>query len=266
MSRKPWTADDDDYLRQHYGAIPTQELAGLMCRTRYSLRGRATQLGIKTGVYWTEEQIAEFTHLYPDTASDALAEQFGRTIESVYNLAARLGLKKSPAYLRAMQERTNRNLEEHGKAYRIKPGDAPWNKGLKGWCAPGCLASQFKPGNKPHGWKPLGTERVNRDGYRERKVTDLNGVKNYRPVHLVTWEAANGPLPAGHAVVFINGNKQDIRLDNLELITRAELMQRNSRHRLPPEIREIAQLRGVLTRIINTKRRQAGEKQTSPSA
>jgi hypothetical protein len=111
----------------------------------------------------------------------------------------------------------------------------------------------------PHTWRPLGTERISKDGYLERKVTDLQGVKNYRAVHLLNWEAVNGPLPAGHAVVFKDGNKHNVALDNLELITRAELMRRNTRHRLPPELNAVIQLRGVLNRIINNKKREADE-------
>lgn len=266
MKRKPWTSADDDYLRQQYAVMPTSELAAIMGRTRYSLRGRATKLGIKTGYFWADAEIQAFTRLYPDTESKDLAQRFGRNVLAVYNLAERLGLKKSPAYLKRIQERTNRNLEEHGKAYRIQPGNTPWNKGLAGWCAEGCTATQFKPGNRPHGWKPLGSERISKDGYVERKVTDLQGVKNYRAVHLILWEAANGPLPAGHAVAFKDGNKRNLTLDNLELISRADLMRRNTRHRLPEELKEVIQLRAVLTRIINQKQRGNREEQADASA
>ena len=257
--RRPWTSKDDAILRREYGVMPTRDLMVLLNRSKNSIGGRTRLLGIKTGRWWTPEQIAEFTRLYPDTDSAELAAHFGRSIEGVYGLAFSMGLKKSAEYRHRVQARTNRNLLELGKGHRIQPGNVPWNKGKKGWCGEGCERTQFKKGQVPHTWRPLGTERISKDGYLERKVTDLQGVKNYRAVHLLNWEAVNGPLPAGHAVVFKDGNKHNVALDNLELITRAELMRRNTRHRLPPELNAVIQLRGVLNRIINNKQREADE-------
>lgn len=41
------------------------------------------------------------------------------------------------------------------------------------------------------------------------------------------WEAANGPVPPGHALIFADGNKQNITLENLILVTRAQLARLN---------------------------------------
>lgn len=46
--------------------------------------------------------------------------------------------------------------------------------------------------------------------------------RNYRYKHLVVWEAYNGPVPEGHVVRFLDGNKQNCTIDNLRLFTRAE--------------------------------------------
>ena len=76
-------------------------------------------------------------------------------------------------------------------------------------------------------------------------------------VHRLVWEAAHGPIEPGYVVVFRPGrrsaNLDEITLDALELVTRAELMGRNSVHNLPPELVQIAQLRGVLNRKINQR-------------
>jgi hypothetical protein len=257
--RRAWTLEEDAILRREYGQMPTRDLAVLMGRSIMGIRGRAKKLDIKTGRWWTEAESAEFIRLYPDMDTAALAAHFGRSTDAIYNHAFLLKLHKSPEYKARVQARTNLNLSEKGKAHRIQPGNVPWNKGKKGWCGEGCEATQFKKGQVPHTWKPLGTERVCRDGYLERKITDLQGVKNYRSVHLIEWESVNGPLPPGHAVIFIDGNKRNFALDNLELVTRAELMRRNTRHRLPPELNAVIQLRGVLNRIINNKQREADE-------
>jgi hypothetical protein len=71
------------------------------------------------------------------------------------------------------------------------------------------------------------------------------------------WEAAHGPVPPGHAVVFRPGRRSSelarITVDGLELITRAELMRRNTHHNLPPEVSQLIQLRGALNRKIRNR-------------
>lgn len=66
-------------------------------------------------------------------------------------------------------------------------------------------------------------------------------------------------MPKGHLVVFRPGRKtldaELITLDAVELITRAENMARNTMHRLPKELAQVHQLRGVLTRTINQRQK-----------
>ena len=106
--------------------------------------------------------------------------------------------------------------------------------------------------------QPIGTLRINYDGYLDRKVSDLPGPphRRWHPVHRLVWEAAHGPVPKGHVVVFLPGKfsniEHEITLDRVELITRRELMRRNSVHTVqPPELARITQLRGALARQIN---------------
>jgi len=49
----------------------------------------------------------------------------------------------------------------------------------------------------------------------------------------------------------------NLALDNLQLVTRAELMKRNSYHQYGPEISKIIQLRGALALQINKRERNA---------
>ena len=118
--------------------------------------------------------------------------------------------------------------------------------------------TQFKPGHlsgrAAQNIKPIGFERVSKDGYLERKINnDMPLQKRWRAVHLLIWEAANGPLPKGHAVAFKDGNKRNLVLDNLELVPRTELMRRNTFHQYGPEIAQVVRLRGAITRQINKR-------------
>lgn len=78
----------------------------------------------------------------------------------------------------------------------------------------------FKPGYTPHGHRPVGSERTNRDGYRERKVAEPN---KWALVHVLNWEAVNGPIPQGHLLLFKDGDKSNCEVSNLLLATRGEL-------------------------------------------
>ena len=152
----------------------------------------------------------------------------------------------------------NNQLALSGIPTRFKSGHTPWNKGMKGLDIGG-HATWFKKGHRGgkamYLYQPIGTERISKDGYLQRKINDdLPLQRRWRLVHLLVWEAANGPAPPNHAVVFKDGNKQNIVLDNLELISRAELMRRNSHHQYGPEVSKLVQLRGALTRQINKRK------------
>jgi len=43
-----------------------------------------------------------------------------------------------------------------------------------------------------------------------------------RPKHLVLWEDTHGKVPQGHFVIFADGDRRNVTLDNLLLVTRAE--------------------------------------------
>jgi hypothetical protein len=108
---------------------------------------------------------------------------------------------------------------------QFKKGMTPWNKGMKGVNLGG-KQTQFKKGQKVWNYKPVGTERVNTDGYVEIKVADPN---KWKGKHIILWEAANGPIPKGHVVIFADRNQKNVVLDNLLMVSRRELAVMNKR-------------------------------------
>lgn len=110
----------------------------------------------------------------------------------------------------------------------------PDNPARKGYCAPGCEKGWFRKGER-NGvatalYQPIGTERVTRDGYRERKINDdLPLKRRWRAVHLIEWEKANGPVPAGHALKCIDGDRTNTDPSNWICIPRALLPRLNAR-------------------------------------
>lgn len=206
--------------------------------------------------YWTDREIDALREHYPHRKTAEVAALLGRAVSQTYQKAGALGLRKSEEYLASPAACRLRRGDDIGAAYRFKPGQAAWNKGAS-FCPPGSEKGWFGKGSKPHNYKPVGAERISKDGYLQRKMTDTGyPPRDWKSVHQVVWEQANGQVPTGHVVVFKGAkttNAADITLDKLECITRADLMRRNTVHNLPKELADLVQLRGALTRQINQR-------------
>ncbi|PRS29910.1 HNH endonuclease signature motif containing protein [Bacillus pumilus] len=121
----------------------------------------------------------------------------------------------------------NRKISS-GLTSHFPKGHVPLNKGTKGLYNVGGNKTSFKPGHKPLNYKPVGYERVDRDGYILIKVSDDGPwQKRWKHKHKVLWEEENGAIPSGHCLIFLDGNKLNVKLDNLQLITRQQLVRLN---------------------------------------
>ncbi|CDF82110.1 hypothetical protein PKB_0742 [Pseudomonas knackmussii B13] len=199
---------------------------------------------------WSDDEVEQLRRRYADEPTEVIAADLGRSVRMVYGKAKQLSLSKSAAFLEGP---LSRRLDgSQGVQYRFAKGITPWNKGRKGSPSTGRMAeTQFRPGNKPGNWLPIGSHRVSKDGYLQRKVTDTGyPPRDWIAAHTLLWEEHYGPVPEGHCLCFRDGNKQNIVLDNLELITRAERMRRNTIHRYPPELKDAIRAVGRLKRTI----------------
>ena len=108
-----------------------------------------------------------------------------------------------------------------GRSGRFEKGNVPSPNARP----KGPSKTSFKKGHRPHTWTPVGHERIdNKDGYVHVKTAEPNV---FRLKHCVIWEEHNGNIPEGHVVTFVDGNKLNLDINNLELITRHELLIRN---------------------------------------
>lgn len=232
-------------------------------------RGRAPDRFRAGKRLWSRADDAALRRRYPGEPTARLARVLRRTTCAISARAGLLGLHKSATYLASPAACRLRRGDHVGAAFRFAKGHVPANKGMRrpGWFAGRMRETQFQRGARPQTWVPVGTEVVDSDGYRKRKVSDDRTQPsrfNWRFVHVLTWEAAHGPVPPGHAVVFKNGNRADIRLENLDLITRRALMARNTVHNLPAPLAQTVQLLGALNQQI--RRRTRNEEQDRRSA
>jgi hypothetical protein len=149
-------------------------------------------------------------------------------------------------------------VEKFKKVGQFKKGQEPPNKGKK--MSPEVYKKVkrtfFTKGHAPHNTKFNGYERVSKDGYVEIRVKK----GKFKLKHRVIWEQKRGRVPKGMVVIFKDGNKMNLKISNLKLITREENMKRNSYHNYGKEIARVIQLRGALNRQINKYAKHSGPK------
>jgi hypothetical protein len=168
--------------------------------------------GYKNKTSWNkkyyEKHIRFLKKILPGTDYKAVTELFNKkfsfniTAEKLKALCQRAGLK-------------------NGLSGRFPKGHVPQNKGVKGVWNPGSEKTWFKKGHKNINEKPVGSERTNADGYVEVKVSDtvVPRQRRWKAKHVILWEKKHGKVPKGHCLVFLDGDRQNITLDNLMMIS-----------------------------------------------
>lgn len=206
----------------------------------------------------------EFLHTtYASVSTKELAGRLRRSVNAIYGRAALMGLHKSAEYLALPDACRLRRGDKVGEGSRFARGHVPANKGLRrpGWCPDRMAETQFKPGARPHTWKSIGSTRLTNDGYQQRKISDTGyPPRDWVGEHTLLWEKAHGPIPKGHALIFKDRNKSNICLDNLELITRRELMRRNTIHNYPPELVDVIRLGAALKRQLRRRHEEQNDR------
>lgn len=203
---------------------------------------------------WTRAEVTLLRRIYPSTPTSRVASTLSVSVQQVNHKAFQLGLRKNSTYRRALHAEWARRLRIVGRAYQFPKGHVPSNKGLRrpGWFAGRMRETQFKKGQFPVNRDPdfyvLGALRVSTDGYVEMRTSFDHGGKGWTPLHRILWEDEHGPIPKGHVLRFKDGEKLNVCLENLELITLAENCLRNSIHRLPKPLVQVIQLKGALKR------------------
>lgn len=144
---------------------------------------------------------------------------------------------------------------------RFEKGHIPANKG-KTWDEYMSKEGQeksrkttFKKGNIPANHRPIGSERFNsRDGALI-KVKDGQLHKNWMPKGRYIYEQAHGKIPAGHKVIFADGDHSNFDLDNLILVSNAEELIMNQRNLISKEA-EFTKTGAVIAKVLNKAKKR----------
>jgi hypothetical protein len=121
-----------------------------------------------------------------------------------------------------------------GRTGQFVKGQVSHNAGKKGIHYAGSEKGWFRKGERrgvaTKLYQPIGTERISKDGYRERKVNDdLPLQRRWRGVHLIEWEAVNGPVPKGQRLKCLDGDRLNCDPSNWEAVPMALAPRLNGR-------------------------------------
>ncbi len=198
-----------------FGLDKTQQQIKAVIKNNRFTCGRKTG-ELNKGKYrsFTDEQVAflreQFTTLTRSELTVAFNQHFG-TDKTKNQIVA---------FLKNHKIRSNRDG-------RFQKGQVSWNTGTKGVMKPN--SGSFQKGSRPVNHRPVGSERVNVEGYIEIKTAEPN-VWDLK--QRVVYEREHGPIPEGHNVRFRDGDRLNCEPDNLILVDNRENALLNQRYKM----------------------------------
>lgn len=172
--------------------------------------------------------------------SKELAEMFNQHFNT--NITA-----KEIAYFR------KNNKLNSGLTGQFKKGNVPHNKGKKQieYMSQESIErtkeTRFKKGNKPKNYRPVGSERITKDGYIEVKVADPN---KWETKNKIIYKQYFGDIPEGHKVIYADGNKLNNDINNLILVSDNEELIMN-KYKLRTENIELTKTGYLIAKVID---------------
>lgn len=202
----------------------------------------------------SEEDHAFFVEYFPTNTNKFIGDYLGMKIGTVSNYAERHGLKKDPDYVKKLQEKSAATLISTGASHRFKKGNKPHNYNYKvsEETYKKMAGTMFKKGQPPSTAYPIGHEAKCCYGYWRIKTEQGLLYK-----HKYLWEQANGPIPDGFSVVFVNGKKEDCFLENLILLPNSDKSLHSKYCHLSREVRDAAFALAYLKRAIKKIKKDA---------
>lgn len=86
MNQKHWTESEDEYLRQHYGLVPLNQITQFLDRSIYAVRWRASFLKLtesQKSKTWSKDEMIFLSENAASHTYSELAALLGRSVSSV---------------------------------------------------------------------------------------------------------------------------------------------------------------------------------------
>ena len=213
------TKKEEKFLRDNYQNLTNQQLADYLGLKLTRTRTLLYSLGLKRMnlQYWTDEQIEFLKNNYKKIGDAEIAEIFaekypkdkGWSKKHIEKKRRYLNLKRTPEQIEKIKKR---NLEQ-GR-YKM------------------CNVRMWQT----RGVTPVGEIRtwVNKNN---RITVVIRTEKGFEPYNRWLWKQHYGIIPKGYNVVCKDGNQFNTEIDNLELLSNADLQLKNAKARAEtPEV------------------------------
>ena len=186
----------------------------------------------------TDQQVEIIIRDYLNKPVKRIADEIGSNHGTIMRKLKSLGL-----------EIPKEIIEKRKQAGLFKKGSTPFNKGkkmteyLSEEAIKNNLKTRFKKGQKPKQTKKSFEEVI-----RNEKGTQYYYIKSpvdnmMVPKQRWLWEKeTKTKIPKGYNIVFKDGNALNCVIENLECISNKELMERNTIHQYPAEIKRTLHL------------------------
>lgn len=230
-----WKDEYTEYMHEICPGRLTPEVTRLINEkfgtnyTKTQISGVRKRIGLPVGNVFKNKLLNKEQHDY------FTENQQGKTAQEIANeMNEKFGLSLTVQQVKSY--RSNNNLTS-GLTGRFEKGRIPFNKGKKFPNRPR-NSGQFKKGNKPPNYLPVGTINFTTDGYPKEKIADPN---KWVLKHRKVWEDNFGPIPEGYSVCFLDGDKSNYDISNLILLSNEELarMNQNNYFSTDPELTKL---------------------------
>jgi len=278
MTRHSWTQEHRAWLEYNVTGTSFELLTVLFNNTfgtmltKSKIKNACSRWNLTNGVSlrkYTDVQLDYIKATFPGRSAAELTNLFNKKYNTYFTTAQLASI----AYRNGIKNGLDCRIkpgERIGIATEFKKGQKSWNKGTKGLCGthPNCQKTQFKKGASVYNQAPVGTEGVTTDGYVWVKTAEPN-VRPYK--HILIWEQLHGKIPPGHCLIFADGNKQNVVIENLILVTRAELGLLNRHHKITGNAEltktnlNIVRLKMATSKKVKAKRERFNENNNNSS-
>lgn len=250
-----------EFIRENVYGRTAEELAAI-CNERFgtnfnknTMKNFKQNHKIRSGKEHLKGRKTE-TALFPKEVFEFIMENYKGTGHSAMakKLNEKFGTEYTASQIKAFYG--NRKLDSGITGY-FESGHVLANKGVKGFYAKGSEKGWFPKGHIPENKLPIGSVLKKSDGYLWRKIGE--GRRDWKQEHILRWEEANGPIPKGFLITFLDGDRENVELSNLALISKAEHITL-TRMKLRSEEPEITETGILIARLYSEKQKRKKEK------
>lgn len=236
-----WPIEVVEWMRENTKGRTTKELTALMNQQGFGekygmvftegiIKSAKQRYGFKSGTPAGNPK--GYSAKYPEGMEGyirSIAEGKGAK-EIAKEVSEHFGIQFSVSQCRAYKK--NHNITS-GLDSRFKKGHEAANKGKK--MSPEqyekCRPTMFRKGEMPANSMEIGEYTHTTDGYLIQKVQGHGTQRErFEFVHRKVWEGHNGPIPEGKMVSFLDGDKDNCKIENLVLIDNSENLELNRSH------------------------------------